>query len=146
MHKIIYSDLKLYHSNIRNSSLCTFCSKDIGDFIHNYWSCYEVQAFIANAMQWYNQSMNSNLKLDIKIYLLGSHNLNRRLDIFTEFFYWVLKWFIHCCRHGKNLPTLYKFKNFLKMIHDDEKYYALKYDNFNQHNRKWLIPAQRFGF
>ena len=77
VHKIIYSDLKLYHSNIRNSSLCTFCSKDIGDFIHNYGRCYEVQAFIANAMQWYNQSMNSNLKLDIKIYLLGSHNLNR---------------------------------------------------------------------
>ena len=35
LHGILFSDLRLFLSNISNTTLCTFCSKDIGDFIHN---------------------------------------------------------------------------------------------------------------
>ena len=145
INRIIYSDLKLYFCNYRQSTLCSFCSKDIGDFIHNYWSCPIVQSFIATTMGWFNTALNTNLRLDIGIYLLGSYNKNRRLDAFTEFFYWAMKWFIHCCRHGSKIPSLHHFKSFIKIIHEDEKTFALKKDNLDQHNRKWLIPARHLG-
>ncbi len=145
INRIIYSDLKLYFCKHRQSTLFSFCSKDIGDFIHNYWNCPVVQTFIATTMGWYNGAMHTDLKLDIGIYFLGSYSTNRRLDIFTEFFYWVMKWFIHCCRHGSKIPTLHHFKVVLKIIHEDEKAFALKKDKLDQHNRKWLIPVRQLG-
>ena len=46
LHGILYSDLRLFLSKVSNTTLCTFCSKDIGDFIHNYWQCNILQTFL----------------------------------------------------------------------------------------------------
>ena len=146
LNRIIFSDFKLFLSKLRDTSLCSFCSKDVGDLIHNYWSCPLIQTFLASVMGWYNDKMNADLKLDRQIFLLGTHSTNRRLDIFTEFFYWSLKWFIHCCRHAVKIPSLYNFKTFLKLLHDDEKHYAIQKDLMDQHNRKWLIPARALDY
>ncbi len=145
LHGILYSDLRLFLSKVSNTTLCTFCSKDIGDFIHNYWQCNILQTFFAEVMEWYNSSLNVNMQLDIRIYLLGSYTRERRLDMFTEHFYWVIKWYVHCCRQAQKIPTLNHFKNFFSQIQNDEKFYALKYDKLDLHNKKWLVHGRQLN-
>ncbi len=104
-----------------------------------------MQSFLADAMHWFNTSLNANIVLDIKIYLLGSYTATRRLDIFTEFFLWVIKWFVHYCRQASKIPSLNYFKNFLSQIHNDEKYFAIKYDKLDAHNRKWFLAVRNLN-
>ena len=145
LHGILYSDLRLYLSNISKSTLCTFCSKDIGDFLHNYWQCTIIQSFIAETMHWFNTAMGTNLRLDVKLYLFGSYTRERRLDIFTEHFFWIIKWYLHCCRQANNNPSLVHFKVFLAQIQNDEKFYAIKLDKLDLHQKKWLVPGRNLN-
>ena len=136
--KIIFSDLKLFHCHLRESTLCSLCSENIGNFLHLYWECRATQAFIHEFTMWYNNVFHTELHISKPLFLIGSYNNDHRLDIFTESILWYLKWTIHCARFNNGTLNMDLFIENVKQIERCERCYALEKDKLNLHNLKWF--------
>ena len=138
IHHIVFSDLRLYKCGHRNSSLCSLCGHDVGDFIHIFWQCRTTMNLITDINVWYNSTFNVNISFSKEKFLIGSKSQNCRLDSFTEAFLWYIKWFIHCRRFDEAPKTLQFFITFIRDIEKLERTIAIQKNCIPQHERKWF--------
>ncbi len=138
LHKLIFSDKRLFLSGMIESTLCRFCLEDVGSFMHNFWNCRVIQAFISNCIKWYNDTFGCNVLVNQISFLLGVGN-DGNFDIFTQSIFWYLKWCIHTARvQGDFNMDAERFIAFLCRIEKMERLWAIQSGKIQLHSLKWF--------
>ena len=120
LHRIVSTNEYLFKIGFRNSSLCTFCKKEIETLKHLFWDCPFVSDF------WFNLSR-----------VLSFHNLIENFDTICfgltndrgsimNFVIFHAKYFIFCCKCNDHLPFTDIFVKRLSYFLKVEKYIYVK--------------------
>ena len=128
----------LFRWKLKDSEMCYYCEDQPETIAHIFFECAEVACFWKN-IEGFVQSFDPNVVLDLSLSnVIFNKIAPRRLHI-INFLCIVFKQFIYRQRCLKLSLSKYAFINYVNEIKNSEKYYAVKSNKFNIHQKKWNI-------
>lgn len=96
LHDVVFTEKKLFRSNIAKSDLCYLCSETKQDLKHMLLSCQFVSEFWEAFLYWYKSHVSIGLELSTINILYGIID-NNHLNKLTNHLLLPAKYYIYCC-------------------------------------------------
>ena len=138
--RILGTNSALYHMNIKDSYLCSFCSLQRESLEHLFYDCIIVSNFwdeLKNLLS-NNNCVRRDFSIDVNVALFG----HCKDSDSNEICYYVLlaaRFYIYRCRCSGQLPSLLSFVNYLSNLYNVLRYISLKNQNIEKFDRDWQI-------
>lgn len=127
LHRIIYTNSRLFKCQLTETELCTFCSEQKESLLHLFYDCSFVKTFILQLREEIALKCNINFVLAPDIWILnkfiGTPIETDCLSICAV----LAKYFIYCCKVKDCLPNIMSFKQKLKSYKSVELYSKFMY-------------------
>ena len=127
LHRIIYTNSRLFKCQLTETELCTFCSEQKESLLHLFYDCSFVKTFILQLREEIALKCNINFILAPDIWILnkfiGTPIETDCLSICAV----LAKYFIYCCKVKDCLPNIMLFKQKLKSYKSVELYSKFMY-------------------
>ena len=138
MTRILGTNIVLFGMNIRNDDICSFCNEERETIEHLFSECNVIwnllNAFKSKLIEL--NIVDRSFRFDDVMLLFGF--VNERQDTSFEYVMSVLRYYIYKCRCEGSFPSLGAFQTYLSHKLKVEKYIALKNNDIEKFDKKWV--------
>ena len=111
LHRIIFTNYKLYLYGIKDSAMCSLCNEDEETQIHYFYECVIIQRFWQQVLKWIKEQSLCDISFSGSEILLGMETEGLQ---FWAFIFMVAKYYLYL-GHEKEWPTM---EGFLKKVQE----------------------------
>ena len=117
LHNIFPNNKILKKLGLAENDKCDFCKEHVDSVEHYLWSCSTSKTFWDETQTWLQNIFENNFNLTLERVLIG-HTFDSQsfTNLIINYIILIAKYFIHCCKWTKKLPSLLSFKNVLKQL------------------------------
>ena len=133
LHRIIFTNSRLFISEIKDSAVCSLCNEEEETLIHYFYECEVTHQFWRQVLQWIKEQCSIEVNFS-KIEILFGFETSGLA--FWWFLFLIAKYYLFLCR-DKEWPNLGNFKHMVQEIKSIEYNIAIKNEKLNKHQKKW---------
>ena len=136
--RILGTNITLYHMNIRNDNLCSFCHMHresiehllfTCDFVMNFWN--ELKHLIV-----LNKCVDENFVIDNSVALFGYCNASKK-DSVCYYILLSARFYVYRCRCSNQIPNLWSFIMYLSDLYVVIRFISMKNQTVSKFDKEW---------
>ena len=117
LHRILSTNSFLFKCKLKETNLCTFCNETNETIEHLFWECNITKNLWFEIADIFQNRCNITLPVSAHTIMLGADDL----DLSTNYFIVLIKYFIYSCRLSGSKPTIVGLINMLRKTYNIEK-------------------------
>ena len=132
LHRIIFTNAKLFEWKLVQSPLCSFCGIEEETIKHFFIDCNVTKLFFHKVKIWLGKTWQD--------LFLGNHDMPLCLEFSLIF----AKKYLYDCKYKKESPNILSYKNRLINTIELEHFLAVKHGTIENFRKKWSLLDLKF--
>ena len=138
LHDVFPNNKILKKLGLTDNDKCDFCKEHVDSVEHYLWECSISKQFWHELQIWLQNIFQNTFTLTFENVLLGhTYENQNNFNLIINYITLNAKYFVHCCKWTKKIPSLPSFKYVLKQKELIERNIALSLSKLEKHMKKW---------